>query len=145
MTALCWARDAQVAAPERQSIRIKAVLAHHTEKRTLEELARQWGVTKRAVSKWVAAFRLGGVRALMGNGAAGRRPTLSADEIDGLKAVLRQHPAMKEAAVKVWLVNHLGREVTLGCARYWRVAALDGMGVRRSKRCRVTRFKPRTR
>lgn len=123
-------------------MRIKAVLAHHTEKRTLAELALQCGVTKRAVSKWVAAFRLGGAQALLGNVAVGRRPTLSPDEANGLTAFLREHPTAKEYAVQGWLINHLGREVSLGCARYWRIAVLDGLGIRRRKRCRVTRIAP---
>jgi transposase len=121
--------------------RFLAVFAHHAEKRTLAELAQKHGVSKRAVSKWVATFRNGGVDALESTPRKGKAPRLDANDQEALTDYLAAHRTPTESEARQWLSTRLGREVSRSFARYWKDVAFKKLGVPRRKRCRVRRTK----
>ena len=138
---LRWAIDRCRGKARGSERRFLAVFAHHAEKRTLAELAQKHGVSKRAVSKWVAAFRNGGAAALKSTPRKGKPPRLDAKEQESLTDYLSTHRTATESEVLQWLSTRLRRKVTRAFARYWRDAALKKLGVSRRKRCRVHRMK----
>ena len=59
---------------------------------TVAGVARTFGVSAQAASVWYRRWRQGGEAALRGAGRAGRRPRLSAAELDAVDQALRKGP-----------------------------------------------------
>ncbi len=131
---LRWAVDRCRNRAHSSERRIHAVYAHHAEKRTLAELAQKYGVSKRAVSKWVAAFRNGGVSALKSRPRIGISPGLDAAKQEALLTYLDAHRKGTESETREWLEQQLKRKVSRSFARYWRDVTLTKLGVPRRKR-----------
>ena len=121
--------------------RFLAVFAHHAEKRTLTELAQKHGVSKRAVSKWVAAFRNGGADSLESTPRNGTPPRLDAKDQEALTDYLATHRAATESETRQWLSTRLEREVSRSFARYWKDVIFKKQAGPRRTRCRVRRMK----
>jgi len=59
------------------------------ENKTQADVVRATGVSRQSVSRWYKDFKRGGIKALVGAGRAGRKPRLSAVEIQKVDGALR--------------------------------------------------------
>jgi transposase len=82
-----WRRD--FAGLEQRRLEAARMLARGA---TQAEVARTFGVSAQAASTWYRRWRQGGEQALRGAGRAGRRPQLSAAELDAVAQALGKGP-----------------------------------------------------
>ncbi|MBC7368799.1 MAG: helix-turn-helix domain-containing protein [Undibacterium sp.] len=136
---LRWAIDRSRGKGRSYEQRLLAVVAHHTEKRTLAEIAQKHGVTKRAVSKWVAAFQQGRIAALKPKPRKGKPARLTDSDQHALTEFLSAQTTATELETRQWLGMRLQREVPRSFARYWKGVIFKKLGVPRRKRLRVRR------
>ncbi len=66
------------------------------------EVARELDVSRQSVSRWYASFREGGAAALRGSGRAGRRPRLTASDLQRLERVLRLGARANGYPTELW-------------------------------------------
>jgi transposase len=69
---------------------------------TQAEVARTFGVSAQAASVWYRRWRQGGEAALQGAGRAGRRPRLSAAELEAVEGALRKGPEVFGFDTDLW-------------------------------------------
>jgi len=74
---------------------------------TQAEVARTFGVSAQAASSWHRRWRQGGTPALRGAGRAGRRPRLSAAELDAVDQALRKGPAAFGFDTDLWTLGRI--------------------------------------
>src|SRR5215212_10914156 len=82
-----WRRD--FAGLEQRRLEAARMFAHGA---TQAEVARTFGVSPQAASTWYRRWHEGGEAALRGAGRAGRRPRLSAAELDAVEQALGKGP-----------------------------------------------------
>ena len=83
-----WRRD--FAGLEQRRLEAARMFAHGA---TQAEVARTFGVSAQAASTWYRRWRQGGEQALRAAGRAGRRPRLSAAELEAVAEALGKGPA----------------------------------------------------
>lgn len=71
------------------------------------EIAREIGVTPQAVSKWSAAFRLGGKKALASKGKPGRKTGLTSAEAKRVEAALVKGPMKHGYRNDLWTLRRI--------------------------------------
>jgi transposase len=71
------------------------------------EVARTFGVSAQAASVWYRRWRQGGEPALRGAGRAGRRPRLSAAELDAVDQALRKGPEVFGFDTDLWTLDRI--------------------------------------
>jgi transposase len=71
------------------------------------EVARTFGVSAQAASVWYRRWRQGGEPALRGAGRAGRRPRLSAAELDAVDQALRKGPEVFGFDTDQWTLDRI--------------------------------------
>ena len=71
------------------------------------EVARLFGVTRQAVSKWVAAKRLGGAPALASKGKPGRQTAPTAAQLQRIGAALAQGPMKSGYRNDLWTLRRI--------------------------------------
>ena len=74
---------------------------------TQAEVARTFGVSPQAASVWYRRWRQGGEPALRGAGRAGRRPRLSAAELDAVDQALRKGPEAFGFDTDLWTLGRI--------------------------------------
>jgi transposase len=74
---------------------------------TQAEVARTFGVSAQAASVWYRRWRQGGEAALRGAGRAGRRPRLSAAELDAVDQALRKGPEVFGFDTDQWTLDRI--------------------------------------
>ena len=82
-----WRRD--FAGLEQRRLEAARMFAHGASQ---AEVARAFGVSAQAASLWYRRWHQGGEPALRGAGRAGRRPRLSAAELEAVDQALRKGP-----------------------------------------------------
>jgi transposase len=82
-----WRRD--FAGLEQRRLEAAQMFAHGASQ---AEVARTFGVSAQAASSWYRRWRQGGEQALRGAGRAGRRPQLSAAELEAVTQALGKGP-----------------------------------------------------
>lgn len=70
-------------------------------------IAREIGVTPQAVSKWAAAYRLGGKKALVSKGKPGRKTGLTADDMKRVEAALLKGPVKNGYRNDLWTLRRV--------------------------------------
>ena len=70
-------------------------------------IAREIGVTPQAVSKWAAAFRLGGKKALASKGKPGRKTGMTAVEMKRVEAALLKGPVKNGYRNDLWTLRRV--------------------------------------
>jgi len=66
------------------------------------DVVRELGVSRETASQWHSAFRGGGLSALAGAGRAGRRPKLSAEQLEEVEHVLSGGPRANGFPTELW-------------------------------------------
>jgi hypothetical protein len=82
------------------------------------EVARTFGVSPQAASSWYRRWHQGGEAALRGAGRAGRRPRLSAAELEAVAEALRKGPEAFGFDTELWTLASIAAaiEQLTGCA-----------------------------
>ena len=78
---------------------------------TQAEVARSFGVSPQAASIWYRRWHEGGEPALRGAGRAGRRPRLSAAELDAVDQALRKGPAAFGFDTDLWTLARVAQVI----------------------------------
>jgi transposase len=78
---------------------------------TQAEVARTFGVSPQAASIWYRRWRQGGEAALRAAGRAGRRPRLSAAELDAVEGALRKGPAAFGFDTDLWTLARVAQVI----------------------------------
>ena len=92
-----WRRD--FAGLQERRLEAARMFAHGA---TQAEVARTFGVSPQAASIWYRRWRQGVAAALRGAGRAGRRPRLSAAELEAVDQALRKGPAAFGFDTDLW-------------------------------------------
>jgi transposase len=71
------------------------------------EVARKLGVHRQSVSRWAAALKKNGKKALRKAGRAGRLPRISAKQLQQVKAALVQGPQAHGYATALWTIGRV--------------------------------------
>jgi transposase len=105
------------------------------------EVARRMGVTRQAVSKWVAAKRGGGVRALASKGKPGRKTAPTAVEMRRVEAALLKGPAKNGYRNDLWTLRRVSEVIARvtgrrrpSISRTWRLLRDMGWSCQRPAR-----------
>jgi transposase len=77
------------------------------EGKSQSEIAREIGVTPQAVSKWSAAYRSGGKKALMSKGKPGRKTGLTSAEIKRVEVALLKGPVKNGYRNDLWTLRRI--------------------------------------
>jgi transposase len=78
---------------------------------TQAEVARTFGVSAQAASIWYRRWRQGGAQALRGAGRAGRRPRLSAAELEAVDQALRKGPEAFGFGTDLWTLDRIAQVI----------------------------------
>jgi transposase len=97
-----WRRD--VVGLERRRLEAAHMFAHGA---TQAEVARTVGVSAQAASVWYRHWGQGGEAALRAAGRAGRRPRLSAAELEGVAEALGKGPAAFGFDTELWTLGRI--------------------------------------
>jgi transposase len=92
-----WRQD--FAGLEQRRLEAARMFAHGASQ---AEVARTFGVSAQAASVWYRRWRGGGEAALRGAGRAGRRPRLSAAELDAVAQALGKGPQVFGFDTELW-------------------------------------------
>lgn len=101
------------------------------------EVARLLGVSRQAASRWHAAWSAGGRQALAG---AGRKPTLSGDQLRQLEAILLAGAPAAGYETDLWTLKRIARVirrefgVTFHIGHIWKVLGQLGWSCQRPQR-----------
>src|SRR6266550_3806091 len=104
------------------------------------EAAHMFGVSAQAASVWYCRWRQGGQAALRGAGRAGRRPRLSAAELEAVDQALRKGPEAFGFDTDLWTLGRVAQVIErLTGVRYhpghvWRLLRGLGWSVQRPAR-----------
>jgi transposase len=104
------------------------------------EVARLLGVSRQAASRWHAAWSAGGRQALAGAGRAGRKPTLSGDQLRQLEAILLAGAPAAGYETDLWTLKRIARVirrefgVTFHIGHIWKVLGQLGWSCQRPQR-----------
>jgi transposase len=107
---------------------------------TQAEVARTFGVSAQAASVWYRRWRQGGEAALRGAVRAGRRPRLSAAELDAVKQALGKGPQAFGFDTELWTLARIAAVIEqLTGVRYhpghvWRILRRLGWSPQRPAR-----------
>ncbi|MBC7368915.1 MAG: helix-turn-helix domain-containing protein [Undibacterium sp.] len=100
--------------------RYSCILRYSQEWVTQKELAMTYGVSKRTVAGWIAAYRTGKIEALRPRGRqGGRSPSLDFSVQEVLLAKIRERVLCKPALIHSWLEAHMGKKLKTTTVRYW--------------------------
>jgi transposase len=97
-----WRRD--FVGLERRRLEAAHLFAHGA---TQAEVARTFGVSAQAASVWYRHWRQGGEAALRGAGRAGRRPRLSAAELEAVAEALGKGPEAFGFDTELWTLARI--------------------------------------
>jgi transposase len=75
------------------------------------DIARRLSVSHQTVSEWHDLWSQGGSEALKGTGPAGRRPKLSAEQLDEIDAVLKQGARAYGYPTDVWTLERVAETI----------------------------------
>jgi transposase len=101
-----WRRD--LAGLQERRLEAARMFAHGA---TQAEVARTFGVSAQAASIWYRRWRQGGASALRGAGRAGRRPRLSAAELEAVAQALRKGPQAFGFATELWTLDRIAQVI----------------------------------
>jgi transposase len=87
-------------------IRIKAILAYLTSK-PLDKIAQYLDVSEKTIRRWIKEYEHNGIDGLKVKDRSGRPPKLNQDELETLKAIV------KENQERVWVARHLFRLISI--------------------------------
>jgi transposase len=82
------------------------------EGKSQSEIAREIGVTPQAVSKWSAAYRSGGKKALASKGKPGRKTGLTLAETKSVEAALLQGPVKNGYRNDLWTLRRIAAVIS---------------------------------
>jgi len=97
-----WRRD--FAGLEQRRLEAARMFAHGASQ---AEVARSFGVSAQAASVWYRRWRQGGAPALRGAGRAGRRPRLSAAELEAVARALGKGPQAFGFDTELWTLARI--------------------------------------
>jgi transposase len=97
-----WRRD--FAGLEQRRLEAARMFAHGASQ---AEVAHTFGVSAQAASTWYRRWRQGGAAALRGAGRAGRRPRLSAAELEAVDHALRKGPEAFGFDTDLWTLTRV--------------------------------------
>jgi transposase len=87
---------------------------------TIAEIAEVVCRAKSAVQKWLENWREGGLEGLLKRGKAhGKKPILSAQEIELLRGKLEEGQSRSVVQIQRWLLEQTGKPMSYGAVRYW--------------------------
>jgi transposase len=130
-----WRRD--FAGLEQRRLEAARMFAHGASR---AEVARTFGVSPQAASVWYRRWHQGGEAALRGAGRAGRRPRLSAAELDAVKQALGKGPQAFGFDTELWTLARIAAVIEqLTGVRYhpghvWRILRRLGWSPQRPAR-----------
>jgi len=80
------------------------------------EVARRVGAHRQSVSRWAAEFHAKGLAGLKKAGRAGRKPRLSAEQINQIERGLKRGPQALGYATSRWTANRVVHLIEQECA-----------------------------
>ena len=86
---------------------------------TLQQIAKALGKHRATIARWLRAYRQGGLPAKMAREHGGRLASLNSDDVDVLKAGLKQGGFQTAKEIHQWLKER-GSPLTLWGVYYWR-------------------------
>jgi transposase len=101
-----WRRD--FAGLEQRRLEAARMFAHGA---TQAEVAHTFGVSAQAASVWYRRWHQGGEAALRGVGRAGRRPRLSAAELEAVEGALRKGPEAFGFDTELWTLGRIAQVI----------------------------------
>jgi transposase len=109
------------------------------------EVARHFGVARQVAYRWKDAWEKGGKDALSSKGAAGRKPKLTAEQMQQVTAALLAGPAAQGYKTDLWTLPRVAALIEeLTGVRYhpghvWRMMGASGFSCQRPERRAVER------